>query len=96
MHRLPSIYRRCRQGCIALVLLAMAATAHAQVDKLNRNITYLRDGIIGVCVVLFTVLFTWAGIEIAAKHKRPQDVWPIVLGASLVAAAGTLAAVLVN
>lgn len=95
--RLPSLmFRRCRQGLAALVLLGLPWAASAQMDKANRNMAYIRDGILGVCVVVFSVLFIWAGIEIAAKHKRAMEVWPVILGATVVAMAGTAAAFLVN
>jgi len=95
MHLLPLI-RRCRHALVGAAVLGMSCAAHAQIDKVNKNITYVRDGILGVCAVLITVLLIWAGIEIAAKHKRPIDVWPIVLGASLVGIAGTAAAFFVS
>jgi len=88
--------RPLRHAMLALALLCVQLSAQAQIDKINKNLEYGKDALIGACVVIMTGLLAHAGIEIASRHKRVMDVWHILVGAGIVGAAATAAAFLIN
>jgi type IV secretion system protein VirB2 len=49
-----------------------------------------------ISVIVITVAIIFCGYQIAFAHKRISDVAPIILGALLIGAAGTIAAMMMS
>ena len=93
----PRLLQRARNTLLLLAQLLLPLAVHAQVDsRINKNLTYAKDLAVGACVVIFTAMLIYAGIEIAARHKRILDVWPILVGAGIAGSAALMATYFVS
>jgi len=91
------LLQRARQALCGIAQLLVPLAAQAQVDsRINKNLTYAKDLAVGACVVIFTAMLIYAGIEIAARHKRILDVWPILVGAGIAGSAALMATYFVS
>jgi uncharacterized BrkB/YihY/UPF0761 family membrane protein len=71
--------------------VCISAAAQVQDSKVTDDLQWALNLLIAACVVIFTALFIFAGIEIASKHKRLIDIWHIIVGAGIAASAGVYA-----
>ena len=95
----PRLLQRARNALLGLGQLLAPLAVNAQMDLSNRlvkNLNYGKDLGVAACVVIFTALLIYAGVEVAARHKRVLDVWPILVGAAIAGSAGVAAAFLVS
>lgn len=88
--------RACWRQISAAALLLACGDAYAQIAKVEENFNYVQAAIISIAATIITIMIMVAGIEVAARHRKLMEVWPIVLGAGLVAAAAGIAAYFVG
>jgi len=96
MQELNATARRRRILTASLMGIIWSTTASAQMESLNRNLTWVQTALTAACVLIFTCLIIFVGVQIAARHAKLMDLWHIILGASLAGGAVGIAALLVK
>ena len=89
-----------RRGQKTLVAVAMAAVcaagpAFAGLPNLTNALNWLQTRFAGIAVATVTVAGTWVGFETLHRGAQWEDVKRIVIGATIIGAMSTIAAVLV-
>ncbi len=79
-----------------ITALGVWIPAYAQIETFNRNLEIVRNVLVGISVLIFTVLIMFAGIRMAAQHAKWSEISNIVFGGALVGSAALLAAALVG
>ena len=81
----------------AIVLAAglAAAPAFAGLPNLTNALNWLQTLFAGIAVAVVTVAGTWVGFETLHRGAQWEDVKRIVIGATIIGAMSTIAAVLV-
>ncbi|MFA5428460.1 MAG: TrbC/VirB2 family protein [Sulfurimonas sp.] len=80
---------------IMFTILPAAAVAEG-LDKVNTLMEKVVSLLHGMAILTATAAFMWAGYRYLFGHRTAQDLWPVIAGALLIAAAAELAAFLLS
>lgn len=94
MHR---VNRHGRGTLLAVTMAAVCAggPAFAGLPNLTNALNWLQTLFAGIAVATVTVAGTWVGFETLHRGAQWEDVKRIVIGATIIGAMSTIAAVLV-
>jgi hypothetical protein len=92
---MQKVNRRSRGALLAMVAACTAGPAFAGLPNLTNALNWLQALFAGIAVATVTVAGTWVGFETLHRGAQWEDVKRIVIGATIIGAMSTIAAVLV-
>jgi peptidoglycan/LPS O-acetylase OafA/YrhL len=87
--------RRWLAKALAVAAAVAASPAFAGLPNLTNALNWLQTLFAGIAVAVVTVAGTWVGFETLHRGAQWEDVKRIVIGATIIGAMSTIAAVLV-
>ena len=92
---ISSFAHRWRHPLLGLLVGYAVAPAFAGLPNLTNALNWLQTLFAGIAVATVTVAGTWVGFETLYRGAQWEDVKRIVIGATIIGAMSTIAAVLV-